>query len=402
MTGPERPIPLRWPAAGAGLDEARDDVELIALLREAVDRGASDVHLRVGSVPALRIDGRLVRVDAFPLADEELVRIANVIMPVSSAREFADTNEADFAYEPDGVGRFRVNVFRQQGTVAMVLRHVSPVLPTIEELGLPPVVRRVADEPRGLVLVTGRIGMGKSTTLAAMIDQINQTRDGHILTIEDPVEYRHRDQRCIVTQREIGADTDEFRAALKRVLRQDPDVILIGEMRDADTMWAAMSAAETGQLVLSTLHTVNAMESVNRILDFFPAHQHAQVRAALASTLRGIISQRLLPRADGRGRVPAVEVMVGTGRVAERIADPDRTKELEEVIADGSFYGMQTFDQSLLALYERGAINRRDALSAATHPHDLRLALDHLDGQRDLAGDVASPASVLASPSTHG
>jgi twitching motility protein PilT len=368
-------------------------IDMVDLFERMIELGASDLHLKAGRRPTVRIDGMLEPLDDEVLESSDTAAFADAILPPWRREQFSTRGEVDIAHEVEGVGRFRVNVFRQQGTVAMVLRHVSPVLPSIDDLGLPPVVRRVAEEPRGLVLVTGRIGMGKSTTLAAMLDQINRTRDGHILTIEDPVEYRHQDARCIVTQREVGADTDEFRAALKRVLRQDPDVILIGEMRDAETVWAAMSAAETGQLVLSTLHTINAVETVNRILDFFPSGQHAQVRAALASSLRAIISQRLLPRADGGGRVPAVEVMIGTGRVAERIADAERASELEQIIADGSFYGMQTFDQSLYQLYEQGTINRRDALSSATHPHDLRLALDQLDSRRELESrSVVQPA----------
>jgi twitching motility protein PilT len=279
----------------------------------------------------------------------------------------------------------------------MVLRRIEAAVPSIESLGLPPVVRRIAEESRGLVLVTGRIGMGKTTTLAAMLDHINRTRDGHILTIEDPVEFRHQPKRCLVTQREIGVDTADFRVALRRVLRQDPDVILIGEMRDADTAWAALSAAETGHLVLSSLHTANATETVNRILDFFPSSQHGQLRAAMASSLRAVVSQRLLARAGAPGRVPAVEVMVVNGRISERLIDPNRGGELEEVISSGSFYGMQTFDQSLLDLYQRGVITRADTVGAATHPHDLRLALATTDAERQL-GETAGETVGAPSP----
>ncbi len=355
-------------------------MNLNQLLREAVIRGASDVHLRAGAAPSVRIDGRLQRTGT-PISATEIEQLAIALLPESNRVEFETVNESDFAYEVDDVGRFRANVFRQQGTVALVLRYVASEIPSIESLGLPEVVRRIANETRGLVLVTGRVGTGKSTTLAAMIDHINRTRDGHILTIEDPVEFRHEHDRCLVTQREIGVDTDGFRGALKRVLRQDPDVILIGEMRDVETVWAALSAAETGQLVLSTLHTMSATETVNRMLDFFDSRQHAQVRSSLAASLRGVVSQRLLPRADGVGRVPAVEIMVGTGRVAERIADPGRTGELEQVISEGAIYGMQTFDQNLLHLYGTGAITGRDALGAATHPHDLQLAMSARDAE---------------------
>ena len=295
--------------------------------------------------------------------------------------EFATTNEADFAYEVRGVGRFRVNVFRQQGSVGLVMRSIRFEIRDIEQLGLPPIVRKLAEQPRGLVLVTGRVGAGKTTTLAAMTDHINETRDGHILTIEDPVEIRHQDKRCIVSQRDVGLDTQGFLPALKRALRQDPDVILIGEMRDPETVAAALSAAETGHLVLSTLHTVNATESVNRILDFFPRDQHLQVRASLAATLRGIVSQRLLPRANGPGQVPVVEVLVGTGRVFDRILVPEHTHDLATVIAEGGYYGMQTFDQHLLELYRTGVINRADAVGVATQPHDLVLALAQVDAE---------------------
>jgi twitching motility protein PilT len=368
-------------------------VDLTQLLSDAVERDASDVHLQAGRRPALRIDGRLGRTEAEVLSADEVERLAVAMMPEPRAREFAASNEADFAYEVPEVGRFRVNVFRQQGAVAVVMRYVRLAVRGVDELGLPPIVRRIADEPRGLVLVTGRVGAGKTTTLAAMIDHINETRDGHILTIEDPVEIRHPDKRCIVSQRDVGLDTEGFHSALKRSLRQDPDVLLIGEMRDAETVSAALSAAETGHLVLSTLHTVNATETVNRILDFYPPHRHLQVRASLAATLRGIMSQRLLPRAGGPGQVPAIEVLVGTGRVFDRILVPEKTHELETVIAEGEYYGMQTFDQHLLRLYGGGDITRADAVGAATHPHDLVLAINQLDTD----ARVGAPASAVGS-----
>jgi twitching motility protein PilT len=364
-------------------------VDLIPLLQEAVASEASDVHLRPDARPALRVDGRLRPIDADPIPAADLEALALRMMPPPRALEFETTGDSDFGYEVEDVGRFRVNAFRHQGRVGLVMRLVREQSRTFEALGLPPVVRRIAGETRGLVLVTGRIATGKTTTLASMIDHINETRDGHILTIEDPVEVRHRDKRCIVTQRDVGLDTEGFRPALRRALRQDPDVLFIGEMRDPDTMWAALTAAETGHLVLSTLHTMNATESVNRILDFFPPDQHLQVRASLAATLRAVISQRLLPRAGGVGLVPAVEVLVGTGRVFDRIVDPERTHELEEVIADGEYYGMQTFDQSLLDLYARGEITQAAAIGAATHPHDLRLEIRQVDGA------AAAPAATV-------
>jgi twitching motility protein PilT len=266
---------------------------------------------------------------------------------------------------------------------------VLPGIPSMEDLGLPPVIRRLSEERRGLVLVTGPTGSGKTTTLAAMIDHINDTEARHIVTIEDPIEVLHPDKKSIINQREVGADTTDFLGALKRALRQDPDVILIGEMRDPETVWAALSAAETGHLVFSTLHTMGAVETITRIIDFFPPFQQQQVRMSVATSLKGVISQRLLERADHDGRVPAMEVMVSTGRVFDKIADASQTHELDEIIADGEFYGMQTFDQSLLHLYEQGVVNRRDALATATNTHDLRLKMDHLDlsrAQQDLEG----------------
>jgi twitching motility protein PilT len=354
-------------------------LELDELLRDAVDRRASDLHVKVGSRPYLRVDGRLeqTRFDVVTAADTE--RVAFAIMPKQRADEFLATNEADFAYTVAGLGRFRVNVFRQRGSVGLVLRRVLPGIPSFEDLGLPVVVRRLAEEPRGLVLVTGPTGSGKTTTLAAMIDHINETQQRHIVTIEDPIEVLHADKRSIVNQREVGTDTEDFHAALKRVLRQDPDVILIGEMRDPDTVWAALAAAETGHLVFSTLHTISATDTINRIIDFFPSHQQRQVRMSVAGSLRGIISQRLLERCDRNGRVPAIEVLVATGRVFDRIVDPDSTHDIEQIIAEGEYYGMQTFDQSLLSLYRQGMVSRRDALATATQPHDLRLQIEQFE-----------------------
>ncbi len=353
------------------------------LLREVVASQASDLHLRAGHPPAMRVDGQLRSTAGAALGADDTEAIAASLMPEARRREFSRLGETDFAYELPGVGRFRVNVFRQRGTTALVLRLIPGRIAALHELGLPPVVERLADQRDGLVLVTGRAGAGKTTTLASMIDHINATRDGHVLTIEDPIEYVHTNKRCVVSQREIGIDTDDFRSALRRLLRQDPDVILIGEMRDPETVWAAISAAETGHLVLSTLHTVSAIETVHRILDLFPSEQHNEVRTSLAANLRGIVSLRLLPRAEGAGRVPATEILIGTGRVFDRIVAPQRTYELEEVISEGGYYGMRTFDQSLAELYEHGTITRQIALGAATRRHDLQLALDRIDSQRE-------------------
>jgi twitching motility protein PilT len=355
-------------------------LELDELLSEAVRREASDVHIKVGSPPYLRVDGLLYPLTDLPdVTPADTERVAFAIMPKARAEEFLEKQEADFAYTVAGLGRFRANVFRQRGSVGMVLRRVLPGIPSFESLGLPPVVRRLAEEPRGLVLVTGPTGSGKTTTLAAMIDHINETMSKHIMTIEDPIEVLHPDKRSIVNQREIGTDTEDFHAALKRVLRQDPDVILIGEMRDPETVWAALSAAETGHLVFATLHTMSAMETISRIIDFFPPFQQQQIRMSLAASLRGVVSQRLVQRSDSKGRIPAMEVLVSTGRVFDKIADASQTHELEEIIEQGEYYGMQTFDQSLLALYEEGVITRRDALATATKTHDLRLKMDASD-----------------------
>ncbi len=367
-------------------------LDLDEVLKHAVERGASDVHIKVGSPPHIRLDGELA-----PAAEEDVnaadtERVAFAIMPKIRAEEFLATNEADFAYALNGVGRFRVNVFRQRGSVGMVLRHILPGIPPMEELGLPPVVRRLADEHRGLVLVTGPTGSGKTTTLAAMIDHINSTKSRHIVTIEDPIEVLHSDKLSIINQREVGDDTIDFLSALKRALRQDPDVILIGEMRDPETVWAALSAAETGHLVFSTLHTMGAAETINRVIDFFPPFQQQQVRMSLAGALKGIVSQRLVQRCDRDGRVPAMEVLVATGRVFDKIADATATHELDEIISDGAFYGMQSFDQSLLALFAEGTVSRRDALATASNPHDLRLKMEHYELQRAEAARSESGA----------
>jgi twitching motility protein PilT len=289
-------------------------------------------------------------------------------------RDFLERNEADLAYSLPGLARFRVNVFRQRGSVSAVLRLVRVGSPSFEDLGLPPVVRELADAPRGLVLVTGPTGSGKTTTLSAIIDHINESRPCHIVTIEDPIEVVHPDRLAAVNQREVGVDTESFITAMRAAMRQDPDVILIGEMRDTETVQAALAAAETGHLVLSTLHTIDTSETVNRIVDFFPPFQQHQVRVTLAGALKGVVCQRLVPRAGG-GRIPALEVCVNTGRVAERIVDPSKTHEIEEVVADGDFYGMQTFDQALVRLARDGVVTVEDAIEVASNRHDFELAL---------------------------
>lgn len=351
-------------------------LDLDQLLRHAVDHGASDVHMKVGSPPYIRVDGHLDEAPFDTMTPADTERVAFAIMPPARAEEFHTSNEADFAHAVAGLGRFRVNVFRQRGSVGIVMRRVLAGIPSLSELGMPPVLERLASEPRGLVLVTGPTGSGKTTTLGAAIDYINEHYRRHVVTIEDPIEVLHPDKKSIINQREVGTDTEDFHSALKRVLRQDPDVILIGEMRDPETVHAALSAAETGHLVFSTLHTIGAKETVDRVIEFFPPHQQQQIRHTLASSLRGLVSQRLLERRDGTGRVPAVEVCVNTGRVFDKIVNADQTHELEVIIADGEYYGMQTFDQSILQLFKNDLVTLRDALAIATHPHDLRLAIE--------------------------
>jgi twitching motility protein PilT len=345
------------------------------LLRYAGERGASDLHLSAGNVPFIRVDGELLPT-AFPSLDPaEVLEIAHSLMPLHKREEFARTNEADFAYTLEGVGRFRVNVLRQRGNAALAVRRVASEGQTFEELNLPPVIQTLAEARRGLVLVTGPTGAGKTTTIAAMLGFINRTRRAHIVTIEDPVEVVHSDDLSLIWQREVGPDTDSYEAALKQVLRQDPDVIFVGEIRDATGATSAIQAAQTGHLVLSTMHTIDAAETVSRVVELFPDREQHQVRASFAGALRGIVSQRLLERIDGRGRIPAVEVLLNNGRVTERILDPDATGELTDVIAEGRYDGMQTFDQALVDLVHAGLVADDDARAVATNPHDFSLAL---------------------------
>jgi twitching motility protein PilT len=348
------------------------------LLTETARAGASDLHLKVGVPPMLRIDGHLHPTDHNPLTAEDTHRYLEQLIPDRLLVEFKETHEADFAVDDASPGRVRVNAFRQRGLISIALRPVPPPGKSFEELGLPAVLGRLVQEPRGLVLVTGPTGSGKSTTLAAMLDVINHTRRVNVVTVEDPIEVVHEDRLALIHQREVGDDTMGFAEALRRVLRQDPDVILIGEMRDLPTIDAALKAAETGHLVLSTLHTLDAAETINRILDFYPGNLQRQVRLLVASALRGIMSQRLLPRADGTGRVVATEVLINCERVAERIADPALTGEIPDVIAEGSYYGMETFDQAILRLFAAGVITFAEGVRHSTKPADLRLRAQQL------------------------
>ncbi len=325
----------------------------------------------------MRVNGDLYGVkteDA--LSADDTLALAELIMPPHVVESFAATGDADFAHSDPAVGRFRVNAFRQRGSVGLVLRHVTYGVPSIADLGLPRVVQRLAEEPRGLVLVTGPTGSGKTTTLAAMVDHINETRNSHIVTIEDPIEILHRDRRSSINQREIGLDSKSFSSAMRAALRQDPDVILVGEMRDTETVIAAMQAAETGHLVLSSLHTTDASETINRIVEFFPHQQHHQIRTTLTSTLKGTLGQRLVPTIDGEGRTPVIEAMVMTGRIGQAIIDGETSTSLADLIAEGDYYGMQTFDQALAQLVSQRRVSVETAMAAASRPHDLRVALE--------------------------
>jgi twitching motility protein PilT len=348
--------------------------DLHAALHHLVEHDGSDLHLKVPSPPVVRVDGSMRRIPGGePLTQEDTVAaVKEMLTDPVKLQEFDEEHEVDFSYAIQGLARFRVNAFHQRGSVSLVLRAIPHSIRTIEDLSLPPVIRELAEEERGIVLLTGTTGSGKSTTLAAMVDHINSTRARHIVTIEDPIEYLHRDKMSLINQREVGMDTGSFKKALRRVLRQDPDVILIGEMRDEETVHTALSAAETGHLVFSTVHTVDAVETVNRLIDFFPPHMHQQVRAMIAGTLKGAISQRL---------VPACEVLRMTGRVRDMIMDHQQTGKLAEVIVEGGYYGMQSFDQALFAHLKAGRITMEQALQAATSPHDFKL-LVAADGKR--------------------
>lgn len=364
-------------------------MELNEILQIALRGGASDIHLKAGLPPMFRVDGSLVPLkDGRRLPPEEVARMASGIMNEFQKEKFKTTNEVDLAYGVPGLGRFRVNVFQQRGTIGAVLRVIPFKILSIKDLLLPPELGRIALEERGLILVTGTTGSGKSTTLAAMIDHINATETNHIMTVEDPIEFLIRDKRSIVNQREVGVDTVSFSQALKSALRQDPDVILVGEMRDLETIETALTAAETGHLVMSTLHTLDATETINRIISVFPPYQQKQVRLQLASVLKGVISQRLVPRADGKGRVAAVEILKATARVREMIEDKDRTKELHDAITQGhQTYGMQSFDQSLMGLVKTGLITYEEARRQATNPDDFALRFSGISSTSDSKWD---------------
>ena len=354
-----------------------DKADLDRLLVMLDELDGSDLHLKAGAPPRMRVAGALrVLDDEAAFTAEETLEVAESMMSPSVLETFKQHHEADFAYSLSGTGRFRVNAYYQRSSVALAMRRVRAHASTASELGLPEVVNRLSEEQRGLVLVTGPTGSGKTTTLAAMIDHINHLRSCHVVTIEDPVEYLHTDDLAAIDQREVGFDTDSFSSAMRVVLRQDPDVILVGEMRDMETVSAALTAAETGHLVFSTLHTINSTETVNRIVDFFPPHQQSQVRISLAGSLKGIICQRLIPAADGVRRVPALEILVVNGRIQQAIVDPLLTADIGEIVADGEYYGMMTFDQSLVGLIASGTITLAEAMATASNPHDLKVMLE--------------------------
>ncbi len=369
--------------------------EIDSALRTLVEREGSDLHVKVNSPPIVRVHGELVPLEGYgELSPEETEKGFHDIAEVRSLTEFEEEGEADFSYSISGLARFRVNAFKQRGAISIVCRAIPFDVRSIEQLGLPDVVRSLAEEQRGIILVTGTTGSGKSTTLAAMIDHINETRPRHIVTLEDPIEYLHKDKTSIINQREVGADTTSFARAMRRVLRQDPDVILIGEMRDEETVRTALSAAETGHLVLSTVHTLDATETINRLVDFFPPHLQHQARVMLAATLKGAIAQRLVPDVTGDGRIPASEVLVVTGRVQDLILNPNETGKITEVIAEGEYYGMRTFDQSLLTYVMEGKVTEEVALDYASSPHDFKLMLaaggQRASGIEQLAGPPAT------------
>jgi len=355
-----------------------------AILQQMIQQNASDLHLKVGRPPTLRVNGDLSPLQLPPMRPEDLKSLAEQVMTPKQVKEFADNKEADFAIGVPGIGRFRVNVYQQRGTIAYALRSIPYQAKTIEELNLPKVVEEVSMRPRGLVLVTGITGSGKSTALAAMIQHINEKRHANIITVEDPIEFLHRDINCHINQREVGTDTANFTQALRRVLRQDPDVILIGEIRDIDTLDTALKAADTGHLVFSTLHTTDATQTINRVLSFYPPHQQAEVRFALSSALQAVVSLRLVPRADKPGRIPAAEVLINTAAVRDQIRDMTKTLSIPDLIKEGTVqYGMQSFDQSLMHWYSKGVISYESAVFYATNPSEFALRVQGVAGTSD-------------------
>jgi twitching motility protein PilT len=365
------------------------------LLKTAVESGASDLHLKVGSFPMMRVRGKLTPANEDKKLDhEDVVAMAAAVMSTTQRQKFKESQEVDLAYSVPGLGRFRCNIFQQRGTVGMVLRVIPMQIRTIDELGLPQILKAIAAEERGLVLVTGTTGSGKSTTLAAMIDYINQTRSAHVMTVEDPIEFLHRDNKSMVNQREVSVDTRSFAQALRSALRQDPDVILVGEMRDFETIETGLLAAETGHLVFSTLHTLDATETINRIISVFPPHQQKQIRLQLASVLKAVVSQRLMPKINGNGRAPAVEVLISTPFIRDCIVDKEKTHMIHSSIAAGtSQYGMQTFDQSIFSLFEQKLVSYEEALRWASNVDEFKLRVQGIATTSDMSRDQMARAA---------
>jgi twitching motility protein PilT len=375
--------PMAPPARAAGSFDYK------AILQHMIHQNASDLHLKVGRPPTLRVDGHMVTLEMPPLTQEDLRSLAEQIMAPKNIKEFSEQKESDFALAVPGIGRFRVNAYQQRGTIAYAMRTVPFQAKTIAELNLPEVCERIALMPRGLILVTGITGSGKSTALASMLHYINQNRHANIITIEDPIEFLHRDIKSSINQREVGTDTNSFGQALRRVLRQDPDILLVGEIRDIDTLDTALKAAETGHLVFSTLHTTDASQTINRVLSFYPPHQQTEVRYMLSTALRAIISLRLVRRADKKGRVPAAEILVNTEAVRDQIRDMSKSLNIPQLIKEGAVpYGMQTFDQSLMNWYHKGVISYDDALFAATNPAEFALRAQGINASSDTSWDT--------------
>src|SRR5689334_23498799 len=365
------------------------------VLQELIGRNGSDLHLKVGRPPTVRVDGELETLNQQPLRPEDLRALAEQLMTPRQVKQFADEKECDFAIGVPGIGRFRVNVYQQRGSLCYAMRAIPYQARTISELNLPPVLEEISMKPRGLVLVTGITGSGKSTALAAMIQHINEQRKANVITIEDPIEFLHRDINCHINQREVGTDTATFGQALRRVLRQDPDIILIGEIRDLETLDTALKAADTGHLVFSTLHTTDATQTINRVLSFYPPHQQSEVRFALSTALAAVISLRLVPRADKPGRVPAAEVLINTAAVREQIRDLNTTLNIPDLIKEGtSQYGMQSFDQSLMQWYSRGVISYESALFYASNPSEFALRVQGVAASSDTSWDGFQQATA--------
>jgi len=361
-------------------------IKIKAILQRMIELQGSDLHLKVGVPPTCRVHGRLQPLEFDAPSPQDMQSTVDHILTPAQKEIFETTREVDFAFGVPGLARFRANFYVQRGSVAMVFRHVPVEIRPLQDLGVPKILKELALTPRGLILVTGTVGSGKSTTIAAMLDLINNETDGNIITIEDPIEFLHRDKRCLVNQREVGSDTASFLEALRHVLRQDPDVILIGEIRDSETMKTALTAADTGHMVFSTLHTIDAPQTIQRIISFFPPHQHQEIRYLLSNTLRAIVSQRLIPDVSGKGRVPAVEVMINTSSVQEYIRDPEKTHMIADAIAEGYVgYGMQSFDQSLMKLFKNGRISLEEALRASSNPHEFSL---RIKGISSTSGDA--------------